>query len=265
MKDNVAIEVKDLSCKFGDFYALKDINSKIKHDKFYTIVGPNGSGKTTLLKHMAKLLNVGKSKIYIYGEDLTFIKTKELGTKISTVPQNTMIDFSFSAWDIVLMGRNPHVSSLKGESKEDIEYAKEAMVKTNTYYLKDKDITTLSGGERQRVIIARALAQKASIMLLDEPVSALDIQHQVCIMDLLKNLVKTEHITVIAVMHDLNLSAQYSDEMILMNKGNIIKTGPPKEVVEEETLKSIYNMNFYIMKNPLDGSPLILPQNSKKI
>jgi len=102
-------------------------------------------------------------------------------------------------------------------------------------------------------------------MLLDEPVSALDIQHQVCIMDLLKNLVKTEHITVIAVMHDLNLSAQYSDEMILMNKGNIIKTGPPKEVVEEETLKSIYNMNFYIMKNPLDGSPLILPQNSKKI
>jgi iron complex transport system ATP-binding protein len=184
-------------------------------------------------------------------------KSKDFAKKLSSVPQNTNIDFDFSVMDIVLMGRTPYLKRFESEKENDIKIVKEAMEMTNTWDLKDKSINELSGGERQRVIIARALSQESEIMLLDEPISNLDIQHQIEILDTIKYL--NRNVTIIAVLHDLNLAAQYSDSLILLKDGKVLSHGAVEEVLTEKNIRDAYNIDAYIMKNPVTGKPHIIP------
>ncbi|MEW8955678.1 ABC transporter ATP-binding protein [Clostridium sp.] len=255
------IDVENLSCILSQKNILNNVDLVFEEKKLYTIVGPNGSGKTTLLKHICKILDVKQGDIYIKGKSISKTNGRELSKNLSSVPQNTHTNFSYNAFDIVLMGRNPHIGRFKKESKEDIEIAERAMKVTGTYNLRNEDIDVLSGGERQRVIIARALTQETPIMVLDEPISQLDIHHQIQIMNILKELVGKFNKTVICVLHDLNIAAQYSDEIILLNKGEVFKKGHPSEVITKDILREIYGMEFHIMKNPINSSPLILPYN----
>lgn len=256
-KDSFSIVIENLTWNFGDRNVLKNINLELEKNKFYTIIGPNGSGKTTLLKNISKILFPKKECIYINEIDLTAMKNKKLAQNISYVPQNTMIDFDFSVMDIVLMGRTPYMRRFQSEQEKDIEIAKKAMKMTNVWHLREKNIKELSGGERQRVIVARALTQDTDIIILDEPISNLDIQHQVELLDTVKFLKKD--ITVIAVLHDLNLAARYSDYLILMDKGEIIQKGSPKEVLTKEIIEKVYNINVNMIEDPLTGSPHIIP------
>lgn len=258
------ITVNGLTYKINDKNILNNMELEIESNKLYTIVGPNGSGKTTLIKHICKIIQCKSGEINIGDIDINSINSRELGKIMSSVPQNTNLDFAYTAWDIVLMGRNPHIGRFKKENDNDLEKVREAMKMTNTYHLKDEDISTLSGGERQRVIIARALAQETPMMILDEPISQLDIHHQIQVMNILKSLVKDYNKTVICVLHDLNIAAQYSDELILVNDGKVLKKGTPKEIINNEVLKEVYNMDFFIMDNPINSCPLILPFNKEK-
>lgn len=251
------IKIKNLCCSFAEKEILHNISIDFSKAGFYSIIGPNGSGKTTLLKNIASSLPPNKNTVFIDNIDVLKFKNKALAKKLSIVPQNTNLDFEFSVLDIVLMGRNPYLSRFQDESKEDYNIAKEAMKMTSTWQLKDKCISELSGGEQQRVIIARALAQDTDIMLLDEPISHLDIHHQVEILDTIKFISKK--VTIIAVLHDLNLAAQYSDCMILIDKGSIIAIGTPEEVLSEENIKKVYNINLCIIKNPITNKPHIIP------
>lgn len=251
------VKVKNLCCSFGEKEILHNINIDFSKGGFYSIIGSNGSGKTTLLKNIASSLAPNKNTVFIEGMDVLNFKNKALAKKLSVVPQNTSLDFDFSVLDIVLMGRNPYISRFQDESKEDYNIAKEAMKMTSTWELKDKCINQLSGGEQQRVIIARALAQDTDIILLDEPISHLDIYHQVEILDTIKSINKK--VTVIAVLHDLNLAAQYSDYLVLINKGSIVALGTPEEVLTEENIKKVYNINICIINNPVTGKPHIIP------
>ncbi|EET85300.1 ABC transporter related protein [Clostridium carboxidivorans P7] len=158
------------------------------------------------------------------------------------------------------MGRSPHISRFQQESKEDYDIVENAMKITNTWHFRDKYINQLSGGEQQRVVIARALAQDTDIILLDEPISHLDIHHQIEILDTIKSLSKK--VTIIAVLHDLNLAAQYSDYLILVNKGSIAFQGTPEEVLIEENIKKVYDINMCMIKNPVTGKPYIIPIGS---
>ncbi|WP_125153147.1 ABC transporter ATP-binding protein [Clostridium rectalis] len=256
-KENPIINIRNLNYSYSNKAILKNINISLEKNKFYSIIGPNGSGKTTLLKNILRVVPIKKNSIYIEGDDIVNLSTKDLSKKIASVPQNTMIDFDFTVMDIVLMGRAPYLSRLKNETEEDLIVAKESMVMTSTWHLKDKLVNELSGGERQRVIIARALAQQSKIILLDEPISNLDIQHQVDILDTIKFLKKD--ITVIAVLHDLNLAAQYSDELILLKEGKIVSMGEPEKVLNKQTIKNVYHVETYILKNPITGKPHIIP------
>lgn len=255
------IDVENLSCILSQKNILNNVDLVFEEKKLYTIVGPNGSGKTTLLKHICKILDVKQGDIYIKGKSISKTNGRELSKNLSSVPQNTHTNFSYNAFDIVLMGRNPHIGRFNKESKEDIEIAESAMKVTGTYDLRSEDIDVLSGGERQRVIIARALTQETPIMVLDEPISQLDIHHQIQIMNILKELVEKFNKTVICVLHDLNIAAQYSDEIILLNKGEVFKKGHPSKVITKDILREVYEMEFHIMKNPINSSPLILPYN----
>jgi len=178
---------------------------------------------------------------------------------MAVVPQSTEIEFDFSVQDIVLMGRTPHISRFCSESENDIKIAMNAMEITNTWELRSKSINELSGGEKQRVVVARAIAQETGIILLDEPISHLDIHHQIEIMNQLKQLNLNKNITIIAVLHDLNLAAAYGDHMILMDNHVVYKDGTPEEVLTEEIIKKVYGLEVYISKNPRTGKTFIMP------
>jgi len=258
-KNEQSIIVKNLNCILNGSSILNNINLSFEKGKFYSIVGPNGSGKTTLLKNILKLIEVDKNTVFIENNEVTGLNSKELSKLISYVPQNTNIEFNFTVLDIVMMGRNPYLKRFQAEGKKDYEIAEEAMKTTNIWNLRDRSINTLSGGERQRVIIARALAQSTDIILLDEPISQLDIHHQINLMNLLKELTEKMNITVITVIHDLNYAIQYSDYLVFLNNGEVFTCGYPEEVITKENLSKVYNMEFHLMKNTLTNKPIILP------
>ena len=256
-KDSNPIILNNLNFSYNEKHILKNINISFERNKFYSILGPNGSGKTTLLKNILKALPTTDKTIYIDAFDINNYKNKDLAKKMSSVPQNTNLEFDFTSFDVVLMGRSPHLKRFERESNKDYEIVREAMEITNTWHLKDKYINQLSGGERQKVIIARALAQESSIILLDEPISNLDIQNQIEIMDTLKFL--NRDVTIISVLHDLNLAAQYSDYILLLKNGEIFFKGTHEKVLSVNNLKYVYDVNTYIIKNPVTGKPHIIP------
>lgn len=253
------IVIEELSFSYNEKDVLKDISLTIEKNKFYCIIGPNGCGKTTLLKNILGNLEHKFGKILIDNKEIRELRVKELARKISFVPQNTAIDFEFTALDVVMMGRSPYLRLFENEGTKDMEIARKAMICTNTWHLKDININEISGGERQRVIVARALAQQTNIMLMDEPISMLDIHHQIELMDTIKTLVINSEVTVVAVLHDLNMAAQYSDEIILMNQGMIYAKGTPEEVITEENLMNVYSLKASVIKNPVTGKPHVLP------
>lgn len=251
------IKINNLSFSFEQ-EVLKDININMEKGKFHTILGPNGSGKTTLLRILSKSLNMENGEIFIDEKELTQIKPKVLAKEMAVVPQSTEIEFDFSVQDMVLMGRTPHISRFCSESEKDIKIAMNAMKSTNTWELRNKSINELSGGERQRVVVARAIAQETGIILLDEPISHLDIHHQIEIMNGLKQLNQNKKITIIAVLHDLNIAAAYGDHMILMHDKVVYKDGTPEEVLTEDIIKKVYGLEVYITKNPKTGKTFIM-------
>jgi len=253
------IELEGLFFGYSEKKVLKGISLTIEKNKFYCIIGPNGCGKTTLLKNISKNLEYKLGKVLIENKDLKGFKAKDVAKKLSFVPQNTAIDFDFTALDVVMMGRSPYLRLFQNEGIEDLEIAQKAMGITNTWQLKDMNINEISGGERQRVIVARALAQQTGIMLMDEPISQLDIHHQIDLMDTIKSLVIDSDVTVVAVLHDLNMAAQYSDEIILMENGQIFAKGSPEIVITEENLMKVYGLKASVIKNPITGKPHVLP------
>ena len=204
----------------GGYYnqnVIKNISLEIKRGEFLGIIGPNGSGKSTLLKLISRVLIPEQGEICLEGKDITQMRRKDFFRKVGFVPQDTLISFAFSVWEIVLMGRIPHLGRLQLESKHDFLIAENALRLTDASYLKQKDIDELSAGERQRVIIAKALTQEPMLLLLDEPTAHLDIGHQIQILDLLRKLNQEKNLTIAIVLHDLNLASEYCDRLILIN------------------------------------------------
>lgn len=250
---------KKLNWKYDKKQILNNISIKIKKSSFTSILGPNGSGKTTLLKNLTRILEPEKGAVFIKGRDILKIKRKDLSRKISSVNQAGSVDFNFTVFEIVLMGRIPHISRFKSESTRDIKIAEKAMKTTGVFHLKDRKINNLSGGEKQRVTIARAITQEPEILFLDEPVTHLDIRHQLDIINLMKDLCKTEELTVVAVLHDLNLAIQYSDYIFLLKDGIIKAEGQPDSILTKGNIKNVYDVDVEIIREPKNNKSFILP------
>lgn len=252
------LNVSNLSGGYGSKMVIKDVSFDVEKGQFLGIIGPNGSGKSTLLRLMSRALTPKRGKITFEDIDITRIHLKEFCKKIAFVPQGTLINFSFSVWEIVLMGRIPHLKRLQFETKKDFEIAENALLLTSSSELKERDINQLSAGERQRVIIAKALAQEPALLFLDEPTSHLDIGYQIQILDLLKALNRNKGLTIIMVLHDLNLASEYCDKLILLNKGEIFKAGTPREVLTYQGIEAVYKTVVVVNENPISSKPYVL-------
>jgi len=252
------LKVNNLSGGYGQELVIKDVSFDVKKGDFLGIIGPNGSGKSTLLRLMNKIIHPQEGRVVFADKDISKTRLKELCQKISFVPQDTLINFSFTVWEIVLMGRTPHLRRLQFESSKDLEIAKEALLSTDSLRLKAKQINQLSAGERQRVVIAKALAQEPTLLLLDEPTSHLDIGHKVKILDLLKKLNKETELTIVLVMHDLNLASEYCSRLILLDKGEIFKEGDPDSVLTYQNIEKVYKTTVVVNKNPLSSRPYVV-------
>ncbi len=238
--------MRGVSFQYSSVAVLSDVSLEAKDGEIIGILGPNGSGKTTLLKCLNRSLKPREGTVLIDGQDCKDLNRREIATRIGVVPQGANINFPFSALDIVMMGRTPEIKRFESETRRDIEIVREAMAMTNTEHLAARPMDQISGGERQRVIIARALAQKPRILLLDEPTLHLDVNHQLDILDLITDLARREKLIVIVVTHDLALAARYCDKVILMQNGRIKAAGDVTDVLTTENMRKVFSIEATI-------------------
>ena len=251
------IDVEDLSAGYGGKDIIGEITFAAQKGEFIGIIGPNGSGKTTLLKAISRVLNVSGGVVTLEGRAIADFGQKELARTVGVVPQETAMNFSYTVADIVMMGRFPHKDRFSKENNDDYRIVREAMEVTNVAHLAERPVTDISGGERQRVIIARALAQQPKVILLDEATAHLDINHQMEILSIVRNLGKA--VTKIGVFHDLNLAAEFCDRIVLMAGGRIRAIGKPAEVLTMDRLRDEYGITAMVQTNPVTGRPLVTP------
>jgi len=242
------VSIYNLNFYYGKNQILKDINLNIKNKNFISIIGANGSGKTTLLKVITRINSVTKGKVFLFENDINNYSYRDLAKLLSYVPQTINTDFDFSVLDIVLLGRNPYLNFSKSLKYTDYEVVYDILKQVECIHLTNKSINKLSGGERQKIFIAKALAQDTPILLLDEPVSSLDLYNQIEILDILKQLSKKNKI-IITVLHDLNLALMYSDYIIMLKSGKIFKTGNPDILLNNKNIKSCFNIDVNIIQD----------------
>ncbi|MDD5408706.1 MAG: ABC transporter ATP-binding protein [Candidatus Omnitrophica bacterium] len=245
----------------GGYYkedVIKGVSLDVKEGDFLVIIGPNGSGKTTLLRLATRVIPLRKGEILYKDKNISAMDLKEFCRRTAFVSQDISIGFSFTVMELVLMGRIPHLKRLQFEGKRDMEIAREKLFLTDTLSLKDKRIDELSAGERQRVIIARALAQEPELLFLDEPTSHLDIGHQVQTLDLLKKLNRKNGLTIVMILHDLNLASAYSNRIALLDKGAIFKEGKPEEVLTYQNIEAVYKTIVLVNNNSITGKPNVV-------
>jgi iron complex transport system ATP-binding protein len=249
------LSFKRVSSGYNGIEILKEISFNIKHGDFVGVIGPNGAGKSTLLRTATKILRPFKGEVILQNKKLNDVSLRELAKVAAVVTQDAAFIFPFKVIDLVLLGRIPHLRGLGFESKKDLEIAFEALKAVDALHLKDRFVDELSSGERQRVIIAKALSQKPKILFLDEPTSHLDISHQVDMFALLTRLNKEPGITIVCVLHDLNLASEYCNTLILLDEGRVKIQGTPGQVLNYKTIEEVYKALVIVKENPLSGRP----------
>jgi len=255
---NTLLKINNLSGGYHKQRIINNVSLEIKKGDFIGIIGPNASGKTTLLRLMSRVLVPQEGNVILEDKDINQMSLKELCRKVAFVPQDTMINFSFTVFEIVLMGRIPHLKRMQLETKQDFAIAQKSLLMTDTTYLKEKGIDELSSGERQRVIIAKALAQEPVLLFLDEPTAHLDIGHQIQILDLLKKLNRDNGLTIVMVLHDLNLASEYCNRIVLLNEGRVFKQGTPLEVLTYQNIEVVYKTVVVVNNNPITSKPYVV-------
>ncbi|BEO98568.1 ABC transporter ATP-binding protein [Fusobacterium nucleatum] len=253
------INIEKLNYSYGKKEVLKELSLDIDENKLTGIIGPNGCGKSTLAKNIIKYINGKFESFKIMDTDIRELTHKKIAQLISYIPQKSIIIPNISVFDYVLLGRFPLLkNSWDNYSEQDYEIVEKNINLLNIRELKDRNIETLSGGELQKALLARALAQEAKILLLDEPTSALDLNNAVEFMKILKNISIKKNISVIIIIHDLNLASLFCDSLIILKDGRFIEKGSPKEVINEENIKSVYNLDCKVCYNEND-KPYIIP------
>jgi iron complex transport system ATP-binding protein len=254
----VELEMQNASLGYNHQPVLQDITLKALPGELVGLIGPNGSGKSTIIKALSRVIQPLSGRILLGGRDMATIPRRELARLVGVVPQMPLLPSTFTAFEIVLMGRNPHLGLLQSEGQRDWAIAWQAMTRTATQALAGRRVNELSGGEIQCLLIARVLVQETRVILLDEPTANLDIGRQVEILDLIKGLCVENSLTVLAALHDLNLAAQYCDRLLLINEGRIHAEGKPVEVITDGNIKEVYGAGNCVYAHPVNGLPAVL-------
>jgi len=241
------LTVRELRFSYKANEVLRGLNLQIAPDSMTCLVGPNGSGKSTLLRCLDRILRPTQGTVMVGDDDLRKLPLKELARRISYVPQNCSHNFPLTVFEVVMMGRKPHLNfKVRPMDRDVVNHALEILGLAG---YKRRYFDELSGGEKQKVFLARALAQEAPIMLLDEPTSNLDIHFQLEVLELLRRLKKLKNLAVVIAIHDLNLAARYADSLLMLNQGRIIAQGPPYQVLTGENIERVYKVKAQVHHN----------------
>ncbi|OGV68602.1 MAG: hypothetical protein A2283_12595 [Lentisphaerae bacterium RIFOXYA12_FULL_48_11] len=252
------LQISNLTCGYDSGFSLHDVDLQVEDGEVVSIIGPNGSGKTTLLRAITRALKPESGKILLDGKNIWQMKIKELARKMAVVSQSPETGF-LTVEEFVLLGRILYYGRFQFlETKKDKEMAYNAMALTDSLKLKDQFMGEISGGERQLALLARALTQEPKLLLLDEPTAHLDITHQVGILDLVRRLNRDFGLTVVMVLHDLNLAGEYCHRLTLLNMERIHKVGTPEEVIDYRIIEDVYKTVVVVEKNPLSSKPYVL-------
>ena len=254
----VKIEMQNVRLGYGRKVVLNDVSFQVMPGEMVGLIGPNGCGKSTIIRALSHIISPQSGKIFLNGKDVARIPRQALSRLLGVVPQMPLLPSAFTAFEIVLMGRNPHLGLFQYEGPKELAIAWRAMGRTGTQSLAERRVSELSGGEIQCLLIARALAQETKVILLDEPTANLDISRQVEILDLIKNLCREKNLAVLAALHDLNLASQYCNRLILLNDGKVHAEGTPKEVITPRNIKEVYGTDGCVYTHPVNGLPTIL-------
>ncbi|MFI6760852.1 heme ABC transporter ATP-binding protein [Micromonospora sp. NPDC050417] len=254
--DGVAIEVRDLRVRLGTRPVLRDVHLDVRAGELLALVGPNGAGKSTLLAVVCGDVPASAGEVRVEGEALGRWTPARLARRRAMLPQRTSLAFPFTATEVVAMGRAPWRG--RPEQEQDDEAIAEAMRLTETTALADRPFPALSGGEQGRVALARVLAQRTPILLLDEPTAALDLHHQELVLRVARERARGGA-AVVAVLHDLGLAAAYADRVALLSDGRLVADGPPERVLTADRLSAAYQHDIEIISHPRTGTPLVLP------
>ncbi|WP_043633918.1 ABC transporter ATP-binding protein [Nonomuraea candida] len=218
------------------------------------IIGPNGSGKSTLLRAVYRHLPLTRGAITVDGEDLWRLTPRRAAQLVAALPQETRSDFDVTAWEMAAMGRTPHKRPFAPDTAEDSKIVSDALAHAGVTHLARRRYTTLSGGEKQRVLLARALAQRAPVLVLDEPTNHLDVRHQFELLD----LVTSSGTTVVAALHDLNLAAAYCDHLYVLAEGRVVTDGPPHDVLTPRLVRDVFGVDAHVISVPGTGTPHLI-------
>jgi ABC-type cobalamin/Fe3+-siderophores transport system ATPase subunit len=253
------LSVDHLSVKYGERRVLNDVSFSVPTGSILGVIGPNGAGKTTLIRALSGVLAVEHGEMQVDGKDLRRMSEQERARLVAVVPQARNLPPAFTGWEMVQLGRTPHLNWLGQLSLRDRQGVKLAMERAHTLELADRRLGDLSGGEQQRLLLARALAQEAPLMLLDEPTTHLDLQYQISLLDAVRALVDQGGLTVVMTLHDLNMVSRYADRLCLLVEGCLEASGTPDEVLDPELLSRVYHVPLQRMRGGEGGRPIILP------
>ena len=256
----MSIEVQNLSFSYGDRPVLHDISFRVEKGEFLSILGPNGVGKSTLFRCVLGLLSGYTGQVLVDGADSRSFSVREAARHIAYIPQSSHPIFNYSVFDIVLMGRTSGLSTFRSPKKQDAELCRWALEKVGIPHLSDRCFHRLSGGEQQLVLIARALVQKAPILMLDEPTASLDFGNQLRVLEQCRNLAR-EGYTVIQTTHNPEQSYRYSDRILTLQQGRVLAEGTPKEVLTEKTIRALYGVEVDVVSLRDDHARVCLPAN----
>ena len=255
-----AIRCRDVTAAYNGTLVLDAVNVEVQAGEWVVIIGPNGAGKTTLLRVLAGVLTSG-GEVTIGGSSLQAMPRRDVAAAVAVVPQVPVVPEGITVFDYVLLGRTPYIPFWGGESQTDLGRVWDVLRQLQLEPFADRPVTALSGGERQRAVLARALAQDADVLLLDEPTTALDLGHQQKALDLVDELRRYRRLAIISTLHDLTLAGQYGDRLLLLDGGRVIVEGRASEVLESDLISRHFGAEVQVVEGP-DG-PAIVPLRSR--
>jgi iron complex transport system ATP-binding protein len=256
---NTRLAAEDVTLGYGGRPIVEDLSLRVATGTVTTIIGPNGCGKSTLLRALGRLLAPEAGRVLLDGKEIARVRSRDVARVLGMLPQSPVAPEGLTVADLVGRGRHPHQSWLRQFSRADEAEVAAALAQTGIAELADRPLDELSGGQRQRAWIAMALAQGTEILLLDEPTTYLDLAHSLEVLDLVDELHATAGRTVVMVLHDLNLAARYSDELVAMAQGRIVVAGPPAEVIDATLLRTVFGLEAEVITDPVAGGPMIVP------